>query len=277
MKNLLGIIFLFSNSILYSQSSINPQFKGGDTTLMRFIATNMHYPEEAMEQNIQGTVFLSLFVDENGSISDIQVLRGLSGGCTEEAIRLINLTQGMWEPSTLDGKTVGKAIALPIKFTILDLSYSTQDDFFNIGMNLMKNGKYRQAIGFFPCSSSDDTLKVDALYNRGLCKFLLKEYPDAISDWEEAMKLRCQDCQAKINEAYKYIGDEFVEMKKYQKAIVYYTKYLDNLPQDIDMLIKRGEIYILIKKEEKACDDWYIAKDLGSTQAQILINEYCTK
>jgi len=277
MKYLILFFLLITNSILYCQDSIPPHFKGGDTTLLKFIVTHVRYPEEAKELNIQGTVFLSLFIDENGSVSNVQVLRGLPGGCTEEAIRVINLTQGMWEPSIIDGKPVGGEIKLPVKFTFVDLSYSTKADLFKIGMNLMKEGKYRRAIGFFPCSASDDTIRVDALYNRGLCKFFLKEYSDALTDWEEAMKLGCQDCQAKINEAYKYLGDEFVEAKKYKKAIVCYTNYLYNVPQDIEMLIKRGETYILIKKEEKACVDWYMAKDLGSTKVQALISEYCNK
>jgi tetratricopeptide (TPR) repeat protein len=91
------------------------------------------------------------------------------------------------------------------------------------------------------------------------------------------MKFGCEDCKVKINEAYKCIGDEFFETKKYQKAIVWYTKYLENLPQDTDMLIKRGRTYLLIKDKDKSCSDWYMAKELGSTKVQVLISQYCDK
>jgi TonB family protein len=277
MKYLFFIILLITNMDLYCQDSIPPHFKGGDTTLLKFIATHINYPEEAMELNIQGTVYLSVLVEENGSISNIKVLKSLPGGCTEEAIRVINLTHGMWEPSIVNGKSVHAQINLPFKFKVRDLTNSTKTDYYKIGMDLMKVGKYRQAIEFFSNSTDDEAVKVDALYLRGLCEFYLKDFPNAISDWEEAMKFGCKDCKVKMNEAYKCIGDEFLENKKYQKAIVWYTKYLDNVPQDTDMLLKRGRTYLLMKDKEKACSDWNMAKELGSTKVQVLISEYCDK
>lgn len=277
MKYLFFIILLIIHTELHCQDSIPAHFIGGDTTLLKFIATHIHYPEEAMELDIQGTVYLSVFVEEDGSITNIKELKGLAGGCTEEAIRVVNLTHGMWEPAIVNGKPVQVKLILPVRFKVRDLTNSTQTDYYKIGMDLMKAGKYEQAIGFFSHSTSDEAVKVDALYFRGLCKFHVKDYINAISDWEEAMKFGCEDCKVKINEAYKCNGDEFFETKKYQKAIVWYTKYLENLPQDTDMLIKRGRTYLLIKDKDKSCSDWYMAKELGSTKVQVLISQYCDK
>jgi hypothetical protein len=81
------------------KDTISPHFKGGDAALFEFLINNVSCPEEAMEQGIQGRVSLSFFVKEYGSISNIKVANGVNGGYTEEAIRVVKLTQGMWEPA----------------------------------------------------------------------------------------------------------------------------------------------------------------------------------
>jgi protein TonB len=97
-----------------------PEFEGGNDALMSFISKNMVYPSNAKENEIQGTIFLSYIVRANGNLSDIKVLRSVSGGSDldREAIRVIKLTNGKWSPGKQNGKPVHVEMKLPFRFLL---------------------------------------------------------------------------------------------------------------------------------------------------------------
>lgn len=94
-----------------------PEYPAGQTELARFIAANIHYPAKARMNQIQGRVYVSFVVERNGDINGIQVIRGIGGGCDEEAIRLIRST-APWKPGTVAGKPVRTAYTIPINFKL---------------------------------------------------------------------------------------------------------------------------------------------------------------
>jgi len=94
-----------------------PEFPGGDTALYRFLAENIHYPDSAKTAGIQGRVFITFVVNTDGSISDARVLRGIGGGCDEEALRVVK-SMPNWIPGKQRGKPVRVQYNLPIKFSL---------------------------------------------------------------------------------------------------------------------------------------------------------------
>jgi TonB family protein len=102
---------------VFSDISILPQYIGGEKARNRFLAENIKYPEVAKSLRIQGTVYLSFIVNENGDVSDIKVIRGIGGGCDEEAIRVIKL-MSKWKPATQNGKNVRVIFNMTIDFRI---------------------------------------------------------------------------------------------------------------------------------------------------------------
>ena len=66
-----------------------PQIIGGKEALTKYIKENLIYPEQALENRIEGTVELNAEIDDNGKVIQVEILKGLAGGCNEEAIRLI--------------------------------------------------------------------------------------------------------------------------------------------------------------------------------------------
>lgn len=94
------------------------RYKGGFKAFKRFAAFNLDYPQEAMNQQIHGKVILFFVVEINGTLSDIRVIKGLGGGCTEEAVRFINRTQGRWLSAKLDGVPVRSYFKFPIIFRL---------------------------------------------------------------------------------------------------------------------------------------------------------------
>ena len=94
-----------------------PSFPGGMGELMKFLGQNINYPTLAKESGIQGRVFINFVVEPNGSISNVKVLRGIGGGCDEEAVRVVK-SMPKWSPGKQRGKPVRVSYNLPVKFTL---------------------------------------------------------------------------------------------------------------------------------------------------------------
>jgi protein TonB len=94
-----------------------PSFPGGEEKLYEYLALNLVYPVQAREAGIQGRVFLTFVVERDGSITDVKVLRGIGGGCDEEAIRVVKAMPG-WIPGKQRSMPVRVQFNLPIKFTL---------------------------------------------------------------------------------------------------------------------------------------------------------------
>ena len=95
----------------------DPEFPGGIDALYKFIQDNMHYPQLALENGIEGRVYVTFVVEEDGSISNVRVLRDIGGGCGAEAVRVVNMMPS-WTPANQRGKTVRCQYNLPVNFTL---------------------------------------------------------------------------------------------------------------------------------------------------------------
>jgi protein TonB len=95
----------------------NPGFPGGDEARIQFLQSNMKYPSMARESGIQGKVYVTFVVEKNGNVTDVKILRGIGGGCDEEAIRVVK-AMPRWTPGKQRGKSVRVQFNLPIQFTL---------------------------------------------------------------------------------------------------------------------------------------------------------------
>jgi protein TonB len=68
-----------------------PTYPGGNKALNEFIAKNLHYPEQAVQNNISGSVHLQYVVNDDGIVESVQILKGLGYGCDDEAVRVVKL------------------------------------------------------------------------------------------------------------------------------------------------------------------------------------------
>ncbi|NVN95051.1 MAG: energy transducer TonB [Bacteroidetes bacterium] len=94
-----------------------PDFPGGEAEMKKFLLQNMKYPTMARESGIEGTVFVTFVVSKSGKISSIKILRGIGGGCDEEAIRVIKMMPE-WKPGKQNGQAVPVQFNMPIKFSL---------------------------------------------------------------------------------------------------------------------------------------------------------------
>jgi len=107
------------DSKTYDVSAVDviPQFPGGSTQLARFLQTNLHYPVTAKEKKVQGNVYVSFFVEKEGTLRNIEIKQGLGNGCDEEALRLVK-SFPLWTPGLLGGNPVTTYYILPIAFQL---------------------------------------------------------------------------------------------------------------------------------------------------------------
>ncbi|MDR0365104.1 MAG: energy transducer TonB [Bacteroidales bacterium] len=96
-----------------------PSYPGGDAARLTFLKNNIKYPQIAREAGIQGTVFVGFVVERDGSISNVSIVRGIGGGCDEEAIRVAKMMP-KWNPGEQRGKAVRVNYRMPIKFILQD-------------------------------------------------------------------------------------------------------------------------------------------------------------
>ena len=94
-----------------------PEFPGGMQKLAEYLAKNIKYPQMARESGIQGKVFITFVVEPDGSVSNVQVLRSLGGGCDEEAVRVVK-SMPKWKPGKQRGKAVRVSYNLPVNFKL---------------------------------------------------------------------------------------------------------------------------------------------------------------
>ena len=94
-----------------------PSYPGGEKALLEYVAKNIKYPQIARETGIQGRVFVGFVVEPDGSVSNVKILRGIGGGCDEEAMRVIK-SLAKWKPGKQRGKAVRVSYQIPVVFKL---------------------------------------------------------------------------------------------------------------------------------------------------------------
>ena len=116
-------VFDFPEEIIEEENTpiiipqVMPEFEGGIKGVMEYLQKNIVYPEFAKDANIQGKVYLTFVVEKDGSVSNVKLLKGIGGGCDEEAIRVVKKMPN-WKPGKQFNKTVRVQYNLPIAFKL---------------------------------------------------------------------------------------------------------------------------------------------------------------
>ncbi len=99
---------------VYTSVEVLPSFNGD---YGKFLQKNLRYPPIARENNIQGRVIVNFVVEKDGSLTDVKVVRGIGGGCDEEAVRVIK-SSPKWNPGVQNGRNVRVNYTIPIFFQL---------------------------------------------------------------------------------------------------------------------------------------------------------------
>lgn len=96
-----------------------PEYPGGQTALKNDVIALVKYPEEAKTKGIQGKVYVTFVVDEQGKIGDAKIIRSVEPSLDKEALRVVNELK-TWTPGKDKGKAVKVSYTIPIQFALDD-------------------------------------------------------------------------------------------------------------------------------------------------------------
>lgn len=105
------------NAKVFTYVEQMPVFPGGEQALQRYILDHFKYPQVSLEDGVQGTIMVRFVVKENGTVGEVQILKGLDSYCDKEAKRVIsNLPR--FTPGRQQGKPVKVWYQIPVRLTI---------------------------------------------------------------------------------------------------------------------------------------------------------------
>jgi TonB family protein len=96
---------------------------GGIQAFYNFVGKSIKYPAQARRMGIEGKVFVEFIIQKDGTITDARVIKGIGGGCDQEALRVISLVP-KWNPGVQRGNAVRQRYTLPIYFRLDGPAYS---------------------------------------------------------------------------------------------------------------------------------------------------------
>ncbi len=95
------------------------QYPGGYEKMYQFLYSTIEYPKLARNAGIQGRVFVEFVVDENGNVKNVRLIKGIGGGCDEQALEAVR-SLPKWTPAEMFETRVQQRFKLPIKFELVD-------------------------------------------------------------------------------------------------------------------------------------------------------------
>ena len=106
-----------TDTVVPNDSTEMPTYPGGPEAYRKFLRKNIHYPEICGKKGIQGRVICSYIVEEDGSITDVQVRKSVHPSLDKEAVRVIQ-SMPKWNPGKENGLPVRVRYNLPITFSL---------------------------------------------------------------------------------------------------------------------------------------------------------------
>ena len=104
-------------SKVYDSVEQMPEFPGGMEALIDFLSSNVHYPENAVKNDVEGRVLVQFVIEKTGEIGDVKVVRSVDEELDAEAVRVVK-SMPKFEPGRINGKAVAVWYTLPIMFKL---------------------------------------------------------------------------------------------------------------------------------------------------------------
>lgn len=102
---------------VYQEVEVMPEYPGGEQALMNDLIGSIKYPDEAKKNGIQGKVFVSFVIDEQGKVTNAKIERGVEASLDQESLRVVNGLK-TWTPGKEKGKIVKVAYTIPINYAL---------------------------------------------------------------------------------------------------------------------------------------------------------------
>nr|HMU02968.1 TonB family protein [Saprospiraceae bacterium] len=182
--------------------------------MLDYIYSHLKYPAEAKDKSIEGNVVAQFTINKDGSISDINIIREIGGGCGQAVIEMLQSMNDMpekWVPGKQAGRNVNVLYTLPVKFKMTDDQPRTEvvEELPEKSDEAIKKDTYKivGAMALFPISEKiDDAMQRMSVSGREMIKFIQKhlKYPSKAKEnnIEGVVYIRMTlDAKGKVTEA----------------------------------------------------------------------------
>lgn len=115
---------IIDENSVFTSNFEKPEFVGGRIAFQHYLGMNMAYPEDALKNSVEGGVLVKFVVEKDGSITNSEILRGVSTSLDAEAIRLIS-QMPQWRPGKLGNKLMRVQVIRLVEFR-LDFNYEKE-------------------------------------------------------------------------------------------------------------------------------------------------------
>lgn len=113
------------DTVIYQVVQFMPEFPGGMVELMNYISSNVRYPADALAAGIEGRVTTMFIIERDGTLSNVQILRGIDPSLNAEALRVIR-SMPTWKPGYQNDKPVRTRYTVPVNFRIQSSEKTSQ-------------------------------------------------------------------------------------------------------------------------------------------------------
>ena len=104
-----------TEKLKYIDPMTYPSFPGGQAALIEYIEKNLNWTHGQL--TVEGIVYVEFFVDIDGKINDVKIIRGLCESCDKAALILVRKMPN-WTAGKENGKPIKTKMVLPIKFRL---------------------------------------------------------------------------------------------------------------------------------------------------------------
>lgn len=241
-----------------------PEFPGGADALLQFVARNVVFPEFAKENEIQGRVYVGFSIDIDGKVTNVKLLKGVHPVLNKEAIKVVTKLPD-FKPATQNGKPVKVSYQIPISFKLYGGSAENNENNFVLkgkkilekGLELYNNKDYFNALITFNELLTFDPYNVNAMYNRALVNYSMRNYIEGCDDWinaaqlgniesRELLKKYCNEKNILSN--YHDLGLDLLKNKDYSNVIKCYNIILQIDSDDTVALYNRASTFLIFRK-----------------------------
>lgn len=116
--SLIGTPATTNDNQIFTQVEESATYPGGDSALLTSLERNIRYPSRAIENNIQGTVFVRFVVEKDGSITSPEVIKKVDPDLDREALRVVGTLTKMATPGKVNGRPVRSYFSVPLHFRL---------------------------------------------------------------------------------------------------------------------------------------------------------------
>ncbi len=285
-----------------------PRFLGGDTTLHKFLSANIRYPERARRNHVEGKVLIKFVVNEDGRVSNVTVVRGVSPEIDAEAVRVIKLLP-KFEPAKQSGKPVKIYFNIPVTFKLTSppkeikgtkKNYDTQNP--SIVSFIMDNIFYPQIPDHrhfegrvtteYTVDEEDEVtnlritqsvspeidsevVRIVKLYKNGGITKPSGEYGKVYAKRSFLLKVDTNEMGYWIKDVNFEQGLAELKLSNFRKASHFFELSIEQFPNDFLGYQYKGVCEANVFKIGQACKDFRKAKELGSKEVDTYLENNC--